>query len=69
MAVALALGMAQCKKNEIPATPATPDVEGNWVRITLSVGGGGREMDTLYPGTGAVVYQYGDIIYVGNNGK
>ena len=69
IAVALVIGLAQCKKQEIPAMPDTPEVEGNWVRITLSVGGGGREMDTLYPSTGAVVYQDGDIIYVGNNGK
>ena len=26
-------------------------------------------MDTVYPGTGAVVYEEGDIIYVGNTGK
>ena len=69
MAIALVLGLAQCKKQETPATPDTPDVEGNWVRITMRVGGGGREMDTLYPGTGAVIYEDGDIIYVGNNGK
>ena len=25
-------------------------------------------MDTVYPGTGAVIYEEGDIIYVGNNG-
>ena len=68
IALALILGMAQCKKQETPITPDTPEVEGNWVRITLSVGGGGREMDTLYPSTGAVVYQDGDIIYVGNAG-
>ena len=67
MAVALLVGMAQCKKQETPLTPETPDDDINWVRITLSVGGG-RDMDTVYPGTGAVVYQNGDIIYVGNNG-
>ena len=64
LAMALVLGLAQCKKQ----TPDTPDDDINWVRITLSVGGGGRDMDTVYPGTGAVVYQSGDIIYVGNNG-
>ena len=64
LAMALVLGLAQCKKQ----TPDTPDDDINWVRITLSVGGGGRDMDTVYPGTGAVVYQKGDIIYVGNNG-
>ena len=65
--MAMVLGMNQCKKNETPASTDTPVVS-NWVRITMRVGGGGREMDTVYPGTGAVVYQEGDIIYVGNNG-
>ena len=68
MAIALVFGLAQCKKQEIPATPNTPDDDINWVRITMSVGGGGRDMDTVYPGTGAVIYEEGDIIYVGNNG-
>ena len=68
MAIALALGLVQCKKNETPATPDEPVAVEKWVRITLSVGGGGRDMDTVYPGTGAVVYQEGDIIYVGNTG-
>ena len=65
--MAMVLGMNQCKKNETPASTDTPVVS-NWVRITMRVGGGGREMDTVYPGTGAVVYQEGDIIYVGNTG-
>ena len=68
IAAVLVFGLVQCKKNETPATPDTPDDNIHWVRITLSVGGGGRDMDTVYPGTGAVVYQKGDIIYVGNNG-
>ena len=66
--MAMVLGMNQCKKNETPASTDTPVVS-NWVRITMSVGGGGREMDTVYPGTGAVIYEEGDIIYVGNTGK
>ena len=65
IAAALVLGLAQCKKQE---TPDTPVAVNNWVRITMRVGEGGRNMDTVYPGTGAVVYQNGDIIYVGNNG-
>ena len=68
IATILAFGMIQCKKQEAPVMPNTPDDDINWVRITMSVGGGGREMDTVYPGTGAVVYQEGDIIYVGNTG-
>ena len=66
MAIALVLGLAYCKKQE---TPDTPDADVNWVRITMKVEGGGRNMDTLYPGNGAVVYKNGDIIYVGNSGK
>ena len=66
MAIALVLGLAYCKKQE---TPDTPDADINWVRITMRVEGGGRDMDTVFPGTGAVVYENGDIIYVGNSGK
>ena len=66
MGIALVLGLAYCKKQE---TPDTPDADINWVRITMRVAGGDRDMDTVYPGTGAVVYENGDIIYVGNNGK
>ena len=66
MAIALVLGLAYCKKQE---TPDTPDADVNWVRITMRVEGGGRDMDTVFPGTGAVVYENGDIIYVGNSGK
>ena len=66
--MAVVLGMNQCKKKETPTSHDTPVVS-NWVRISMRVGGGGREMDTVYPGTGAVVYEEGDIIYVGNTGK
>ncbi|MBO4574907.1 MAG: hypothetical protein J5708_06260 [Bacteroidales bacterium] len=65
--IAVVLGMNQCKKQESPATHDTPVVS-KWVRITMRVGGG-RDMDTVYPGTGAVIYEEGDIIYVGNTGK
>ena len=67
--LAMVLGMSHCKKKETPVTPDTPVAVDNWVRITMRVGGGGRDMDTVYPGTGAVVYEEGDIIYVGNTGK
>ena len=68
LAIAMVLGISQCKKKETPTTHDTPVVD-NWVRITMRVGEGGRGMDTVYPGTGAVVYEEGDIIYVGNTGK
>ena len=65
MAIALVLGLAYCKKQETPDIPVTVD---NWVRITMRVGEGGRNMDTVYPGSGAVVYEEGDFIYVGCGG-
>ena len=65
MAIALVLGLAYCKKQETPDTPVTVD---NWVRITMRVGEGGRNMDTVYPGSGAVVFEEGDSIYVGCGG-
>ena len=68
MAIALVLGLAYCKKQETPDTPDTPVTVDNWVRITMRVEGGGRNMDTVYPGSGAVVYEEGDSIYVGCGG-
>ena len=64
MAIALVLGLAQCKKQEIPATP---DDDGKWVHITLNMGDSGKHI--VYPNTGAVVYTENDTIYVGNDGK
>ena len=64
LAAALLFGMAQCKKQE---TPATPNDDGKWVHITMKVGDGDKY--NIYPNSGAVVYTDGDTIYVGNNGK
>ena len=66
LAFALVLGLIQCKKKDVE-TIATPNNLGEPVHITLNVGGGDRHI--VYPGTGAVVYTDGDVIYVGNNGK
>lgn len=63
IAIALVLGMTQCKKKV--ETIATGNL-GEPVYITLNVDGGKH---TVYPGTGAVVYKEGDKIYVGNDGK
>jgi len=63
IAMALLFGMAQCKKQE---TPTTPNAEGNEVYITMKVGG---DRHIVYPGTGAVVYGNGDVIYVGDGSK
>ena len=66
MAIALVLGMIQCKKN-VETITTTPVVDGNWVDITLNVGGGSKH--NVNTSTGAVTYTSGDVLYVGNNGK
>lgn len=58
------LGMTQCKKEQ-PTNVSTD--EGEIVYITMKVADDGAK-HTVYPGTGAVVYGDGDVIYVGNNG-
>ena len=64
MALALVLGLSQCKKQE---TPATPDADGDIVYISVKANGGDR--DAFYPNTGALVYGNGDKIYVGDGSK
>ena len=64
MALALVLGLSQCKKQE---TPATPDADGDIVYISVKANDGDRE--AVYPHTGAVVYGNGDKIYVSNGTK
>ena len=65
IAFALVLGLTQCKKKV--DTIATPSDLGKTVHITVNVGDGDRHI--VYPGTGAVVYTDGDIIYVGDGKK
>lgn len=65
IAIALFLGMTQCKKKV--DTIATPSDLGKTVYITVNVGDGDRHI--VYPGTGAVVYTDGDKIYVGDGKK
>ena len=61
-ALVLALGLAQCKKEQ-PATPQ--NTEGNLVHLTVNVGNGSRaDVDTI---TGVVSFSDGDILYVGYN--
>lgn len=64
MAIALVLGMAQCKKQE---TPDTPSQDLQWVTITMKIDEGNKHQ--VFPSTGAVVYTNGDKIYVSNGGK
>ena len=59
------LGLSQCKKKETPAV--TPEVEGKMVHISVNAGHGDKYI--LYPNTGAYVFENGDKLYVGNNGK
>lgn len=64
IAMALVLGLGQCKKQE---TPATTDPEDGLVYITVNVGDDGAKHE-VYPNTGAYVFTNGDTLYVGNNG-
>ncbi len=63
-AFVLALGLAQCKKQE---TPDTPNAEYNWVHINMKVNGGERY--NIDPNTGTAGFTDGDKIYVSNDGK
>ena len=64
VAIMLVFGMTQCKKEQ-PVNNNTD--EGEKVYISMKVADdGGKHI--VYPGTGAVVYNDGDVIYVGNNG-
>ena len=63
-ALVLALGLAQCKKQE---TPDTPNAEYNWVHINMKVNGGERY--NIDPNTGTAGFTDGDSIYVSNGGK
>jgi len=67
MALALVLGLSQCKKQE---TPATPDAEGNKVYISVKANGsnGGNRYE-VYGETGGGVYEDYDKIYVGNGSQ
>lgn len=66
IAVVLLLGLSQCKKNELPVTPETPEVEGDLVHISVSVNGGSKHI--VYPESGVYFFEDGDKLYVGNHG-
>ena len=61
-AFVLALGLAQCKKEQ-PATPQ--NTEGNLVHLTVNVGNGSRA--DIDPSTGVISFSDGDELYVGYN--
>ena len=68
IAVALVLGLGQCKKKDLPETPETPtpEVEGDLVHISVSVNGGSKHI--VYPESGVYFFEDGDKLYVGNHG-
>lgn len=68
MALALVLGLTQCKKEQVPANN-----ENEGVRITLTVDGGNNGSRVAVnpnasEGYATVTFENGDVIYVGNNG-
>ena len=68
MATVLLLGLSQCKKQETPITPPTPEETEEGIHITLDVEDGSRH--EVIPGNeGVVHYTYGDKIYVGDGTK
>ena len=64
IAMALVLGLGQCKKQE---TPTSNNTEDGIVYITVKVGNGGAK-HAVYPNHGLYAFDNGDILYVGNNG-
>lgn len=68
IAVALVLGLGQCKKKELPETPETPtpELEGDQVYISVNVNGGSKHI--VYPESGVYFFEDGDKLYVGNHG-
>ena len=64
MALAMALGFTQCKKEQIAST----ENEGEKVTITLKLNNGSRGHIEPGENTAAVVYDDGDVIMVGFNG-
>ncbi len=67
VAFMLVLGMTQCKKEQPTPTPE-PTPDGETVYISMKVDDGGAK-HIVYPSTGIYVFESGDVIYVGNNGK
>jgi len=73
MALALVLGMSQCKKQETPTNGnggekvyVTLNVS-NGESIAVNVDNGGRH--AVAPNLGVIQFRNGDVLYVGNNGK
>ena len=67
IAIALVLGMSQCKKKVAEIASVEPEVTVNYVHIRVNAGHGDKHI--VYPETGAYVFQDGDKLYVSNSGK
>ena len=65
MALVLALGLTQCKKNEQPTT----ENQGETYNITLNVKGNNGAKVDVNTTTGSVNFQTGDMIHVASAGK
>jgi hypothetical protein len=63
IAIALLLGLSQCKKQE---TPNTTETDGKLVHISVNVNHGSKHI--VNPG-GTYSFENGDKLYVGNNGR
>ena len=68
MACLMVLGLTQCKKNEPSANDNAGN--GNRVNITLTLDNGGQRVHPEEEnGLANVVYDNGDVVYVGSDGK
>ena len=69
LAAALLLGLSQCKKQETPITPPTPEETEEGIHITLDVEDGSRHVVIPGDSEAEVKYTLGDKIYVGDGSK
>lgn len=69
LAAALLLGLSQCKKQETPITPPTPEETEEGIHITLDVEDGSRHVVIPGDNEAEVKYTLGDKIYVGDGSK
>lgn len=65
IAVAVVLGLSQCKKQETPATPNDNNNDTVYIRVDVNNGGGKHYIE---PNVGAYIFTEGDVLYVSNNG-
>ena len=66
IAVAVVLGLGQCKKQETPDTPNDNNNDTVYISVNVNNGGGKHYIE---PNVGAYLFTDGDVLYVGNNGK